>query len=92
MIGHHTALFERAKETEKQKTFNVNYAVNCWLDGGMPKEKINLGMATYGRSFQLRNTAETDIGSPANGAGVAGTVSAQHCFLIYSLCLFEDKL
>ena len=40
----------------------------------LPKEKINMGLATYGRSFTLSNSDEKAIGSDAKGAGSAGKV------------------
>jgi chitinase len=73
--GHHTALYPRSDETDElQRTLNVDFAVRYWIEKGFIKEKINLGLATYGRSFQLVNPSDHDLGSPVSGAGTAGTV------------------
>ncbi|CAC5395504.1 E3.2.1.14 [Mytilus coruscus] len=50
-----------------------DFAIKMWLNGGIPKHKLILGMAAYLRSFKLRNTAETGFGVPTIGASTAGT-------------------
>ena len=73
--GHHSALYGRSDETDAlQKTLNVDFAVNYWINNGFPREKINMGMATYGRAFTLDSSGDNDLGSTATGAGTAGTV------------------
>ena len=65
--GHHSALYPRNSETdEKQRTLNVDFAVQYWIAKGAPREKLNLGMATYGRSFRLTNPANNGLGSLKN--------------------------
>jgi chitinase len=54
---------------------NVDFAVNYWLSNGMPKEKINFGMAFYGRSFKLVDPAKNYLGAPTTGTGISGPVS-----------------
>jgi hypothetical protein len=41
----------------------------------MPQDKINLGLATYGRSFKLSEISKTEIGSPALGPAKSGNVN-----------------
>ncbi len=41
----------------------------------MPKEKINFGMAFYGRSFKLVDPAKNYLGAPTTGTGISGPVS-----------------
>jgi chitinase len=73
--GHHSALYSRSDETDPiQTTLNVDFAVRYWIEKGFPKEKIVLGLPTYGRSFELSNSNEHELGSPAIGPGPAGTV------------------
>jgi chitinase len=74
--GHHSGLYHRSVETDPIiSSFNVDFALNYWINGGFPKEKINLGLALYGRTFKLANPSQHSLGSPAKGAGTAGTVS-----------------
>lgn len=49
----------------------------------MPKEKINLGLATYGRSFKLADSAQTGVGAPGLGPGDPGNYTREPGFLAY---------
>ena len=74
-VGHHSGLFGRSNESDEiKKTVNVDYLVNYWIDNGMDAEKINLGLAFFGRTFKLMNVVENVIGSPAKGPGSPGNV------------------
>ena len=72
--GHHSALYARDDETDFQLTLNVDFAVKYWIEKGFDKSKINLGLATYGRSFELKDPSENKLGDDVKGAGEAGTV------------------
>lgn len=50
----------------------------------MPPNKINLGMALYGRTWTLASSESNAMGSPATGPGNAGKVST---ILLLSYCL-----
>ena len=61
--GHHSALYPRSSETDAtQRTLNVDFALNYWIQLGAPSTKINLGLATYGRSFRLTNINNNGMG------------------------------
>ncbi|XP_071128446.1 acidic mammalian chitinase-like [Mytilus edulis] len=62
---------------------NVDFAVKMWLNSGTPKEKLIMGMASYGRSFILNNTSETGLGAPTSGQGTAGSTTKEKGFLSY---------
>ena len=73
--GHHAALYPRNSETDaEQRLLNVDFALNYWVQLGTPREKINLGAASYGRTFRLVSTSQTGLGASASGPGTAGTV------------------
>ena len=75
ITGHHSALYAGDDVTdENQRALTVDFATSYWIENGFPKEKINLGLALYGRTFTLTNPSQHDLGSPAKGAGSAGTV------------------
>lgn len=49
----------------------------------MPKEKINMGLALYGRTFALVNPLDHGVGAPSSGAATAGKYTRQSGFLAY---------
>lgn len=49
--------------------FLQDYSAREWVRQGAPKEKLMIGMPTYGRSFTLINETQFDIGAPASGGG-----------------------
>ena len=53
-----------------------------WLDQGCPREKLVLGIPTYGRSFSLASDA-ISVGSPASGPGTKGPFTDEAGFLAY---------
>ena len=38
-----------------------------WVDGGCPKEKLAIGMPTYGRCLELVDINDWGYGAPATG-------------------------
>lgn len=73
--GHHTDLYPSNDAIDlRQLTLNVDFSVKYWISLGMPKEKIVLGLATYGRTFKLTNESENDIRSLAEGPSSPGPV------------------
>jgi len=47
---------------------NVALSAKIWLDGGMPKEKIVIGVPAYGRGWRLQSESHvSNVGSPASG-------------------------
>ena len=69
-------MYPRKDETNPvQRTLNADFAINYWIESGMPKEKINFGLAFFGRSFKLVDPAKNYIGARATGTGISGPVS-----------------
>ncbi|CAF1311435.1 unnamed protein product [Adineta steineri] len=81
--GFHTALYARPEETDNAMALNQNWAVNYWIQQGMPKEKICMGLAMYGRTFKLVDSSQTGIGAPSSGPGDAGKYTREKGFLAY---------
>jgi chitinase len=73
-----------ADKTDYQRRLNVDFAIKYWIQKGAPKEKLNLGIGTYGRSFTLQNANNNGIGAPAKGAGKPGPYTKEGGYLGYN--------
>jgi len=51
--------------------------VTYWLNAGLPKEKLILGMALYGRGFTLNRESENGLYVPANSGIPQGPYTRQ---------------
>lgn len=64
--GIHAALYKSRFDTT---TLNVDYSVRFLTAKiGVPKEKLILGIPTFGNGFTLLHSKSTGVGSPAVGA------------------------
>lgn len=83
--GFNAALYRSSADSSDE--YNVAFAVDYWLRKGTPKEKLILGLATYGRSFKLQDENNFGVGAPATGAGPQGKYVAEDGFLpYYDIC------
>ena len=57
--------FSEVNVADREK-LTVPYAVNMWLDGGFPANKLALGLATYGRAFTLSDPSQNGFGAPSS--------------------------
>lgn len=64
-------MYARPDETGDQLRLNVDYAIKYWIKKGAAKEKIILGMGTYGRTFTLASS-NTSYNAPITGPGAGG--------------------
>lgn len=62
---HHSLLYPISSEKETEKR-NANYTITYLISKGASKNKLNLGIPTYGRSFKLEKQSETGFGAPAS--------------------------
>ena len=68
-----------------------NYTIHYWLDNGLEKEKIILGMPFYGQSFKLANENENGLNAKAFGGASGGEFTKSEGFLsYYEVILDED--
>ncbi|XP_033118584.1 oviduct-specific glycoprotein-like isoform X2 [Anneissia japonica] len=79
ITGHHSALKAPADQAQ---TLTVSHAADLWSTGGVPGNKLMIGIGTYGRSFTL-STSSHGIGAPVLGGGTAGTFTKASGFLAY---------
>ncbi|XP_065367781.1 chitinase-3-like protein 1 [Calliphora vicina] len=74
-----------------QQEKNVQSAIKYWLQQGAPASKLVLGLAFYGRSFQLSSPQQISVGSPIAGPGAAGPYTQEGGFMGYNeICSFEN--
>jgi chitinase len=62
---------------------------------GADRDKLVLGIPTYGRSYTLYNPLATEIGSPADGPGEQGDATREKGYLAYyEVCplIWSDNL
>ena len=72
-MGHNSPLYPRDNEPANQTCLNVDCVTNFYLSKGLSKEKLILGMATYGRTFTLADSSKTELGSPVRSFNQAGS-------------------
>ncbi|XP_071103524.1 chitinase-3-like protein 1 isoform X1 [Haliotis cracherodii] len=88
VTGFNSPLKERSDPTFS-KLYNVDHAVHVWVNGGVDKRKLVVGMTGAGASFILNDTDNHAVGAPVKkGGGPAGTLYNQPGRLIYpEICL-----
>ncbi|KAI5633245.1 glycosyl hydrolases family 18 domain-containing protein [Phthorimaea operculella] len=72
--GLNSPLYARTSEELFFASLNINFTVNMYLDKGLSKDKLVVGIPTYGHTFTLVNADNTAIGSPASGFGALGSL------------------
>ncbi len=78
--GHNAPLYRREEEEPEDHPgwyFNVFDSLSVYLDGGVPKDKLIMGMPIYGRGFVLNDTEETGLYCGANAGIPAGPYTRQ---------------
>ncbi|XP_054464719.1 acidic mammalian chitinase-like [Anoplopoma fimbria] len=92
VTGHHSPLYQGSQDTGNKTYLNTDYAMRYWRDEGAPTQKLNLGLAAYGRAFDL-STASSDVGAPASGPGEEGCYTGQEGFWAsYETCLYIEEV
>lgn len=81
--GHNAPLYAPSSDSEWRKQLSVSFAAEMWTRLGTPKEKLVIGMPTYGRSFTLSNPGQYIVNSPAKDGGKAGEYTREAGFLAY---------
>ncbi|KAM4610682.1 acidic mammalian chitinase-like [Polymixia lowei] len=88
VTGHNSPLYKGAHETGVLGQLNTDFAMKYWRDQGAPVEKLNLGFATYARTFRL-SSESSQVGAPASGPAAAGSYTREAGFWsYYEICTF----
>ncbi|OWF47140.1 Acidic mammalian chitinase [Mizuhopecten yessoensis] len=92
VTGHNSPLFPRNSETGIQRQLNMKWASDYWVGLGAPKDKLNIGLASYGRGFTLKDAANHSMGAPVSGASPAGTYTGEAGYLsYYEICKMMES-
>ncbi|XP_022920930.2 acidic mammalian chitinase-like [Onthophagus taurus] len=85
VTGQNAPLYPASSDvTAFQKSLNVDACISGWIERGASPSKIVMGVATYGRSYTLQNSGNTNIGAPTTGGGAAGKYSGESGYLGYN--------
>ncbi|XP_069560469.1 acidic mammalian chitinase-like [Brachyistius frenatus] len=88
VTGHHSPLYNGSQDTGDHVYLNTDFAMRYWRDKGTPVEKLNMGFATYGRTFRL-STQSSQVGAPASSGAAAGVFTREAGFWsYYEICTF----
>lgn len=68
--GYNAPLVKRKGEKSYFATMNIEWSAFYWMKKGLPKEKLVIGIPTYGRTWRLLNSSWCSVGSPAVGQGM----------------------
>jgi len=93
VTGLNAPLYRRQAEVgTPSETLNVDWAVRYWNTNGCPRNKLIIGMGTYGRCFTLTNAGSSGLGAPVRGPCTAGTYTREAGFLAYyEICDFIKR-
>jgi len=75
--GHNTPLYRHPLDEKYEPFFNANDTVTYWLQAGLPKEKLIMGMALYGRGFTLARKEDHGLYAPTTGGIPQGPYTRQ---------------
>uniref|UniRef100_F1L7B8 Endochitinase n=1 Tax=Ascaris suum TaxID=6253 RepID=F1L7B8_ASCSU len=84
--GENSPLYARTDATTYQKTLSTNWAANYWASKGMPRNKIIVGIATYGRGWTLSNPSNTGLGAPGTASKPTPYLREAGIAAYYELC------
>ena len=84
-VNHHSPLFRPndVSEFDFRAQLNIDATVKFYLGAGASRDKLVLGIPTYGRSYNLVNPLAHEIGSPTEGPGDKGEGTKEDGYLAY---------
>ncbi|OWF49953.1 Chitotriosidase-1 [Mizuhopecten yessoensis] len=90
--GHNSPLFPRREENDYQRKMNTDWAVKYWNASGAPRDKLNIGISTYGRSYILADPAsQYQLSAAVSKPGPKGMYTQEVGFQsYYEICLQQE--
>ncbi|KAK6959684.1 acidic mammalian chitinase [Biomphalaria glabrata] len=90
VTGHHSGLYPHKndpKNGEKAQLYQ-EWSIDYWLNVGISKDKLIVGLPTYGMTFTLVDQSKHGIHAPSAGAGRMGDYTREMGILsYYEICL-----
>ncbi|KAK7016749.1 Cht9p, partial [Halocaridina rubra] len=90
---HHNApLYAHPMDNQDNQTYNIDTAIRYWIDNGADRNKIVMGIPTYGRCYTLDDMTNTGFYAPASQPGHAGPYTRTAGTLGYNeICKFMQE-
>jgi len=92
--AHHAALLPHHTDPEgEQQEFHVLWSIKYWLEFGVPREKVIVGLPTYGLGWKLTDPHNTGVRAPADGGTTRGKYTGESGILShFEICehIHED--
>ncbi|XP_051857853.1 mucin-5AC isoform X1 [Drosophila albomicans] len=84
-VNHHAPLYSLEDDSEYNydAELNIDYSIKYYLKAGADRDKLVLGIPTYGRSYTLINEESTELGAPSEGPGEQGDATREKGYLAY---------
>lgn len=84
-VNHHAPLYSLVEEDEYNydSELNIDYTVKYYINQGADRQKLVLGIPTYGRSYTLFNAEANELGAPTDGPGEQGDATREKGYLAY---------
>ncbi|KAK5982852.1 Acidic mammalian chitinase [Trichostrongylus colubriformis] len=84
--GFNSPLYPREDMRESEKVWNIDWAANHWNEKGMPKEKIIIGIPTYGRGWTLKDKNNITVGTEGSPAKITPYTQEAGVASFYEFC------
>ncbi|KAK7091103.1 chitinase-3-like protein 1 [Littorina saxatilis] len=83
VTGHHSTVWTSGKDTGPRLELSMQWTVDYWLSQGASRDKLILGLATYGMTFTLKNPSRNGILAPAYGGGRGAQYTNEYGIMAY---------
>ncbi|BFZ20890.1 hypothetical protein BsWGS_23929 [Bradybaena similaris] len=85
ITGHHSGLHRHRDDptTGEKAQLYQQWSIDYWLEVGMPKDRLVVGIPTYGMSFTLADPADNGVHAPAAGGGRMGDYTRETGIMAY---------
>ncbi|KAK8783401.1 hypothetical protein V5799_010234, partial [Amblyomma americanum] len=82
---HHAPLgaADGLRDYDDESRLNVRWTVDYYLNAGAPRNKLVVGVPTYGRSYTLEDPEDNELEAPAQGPGEPGNATREKGYLAY---------
>jgi chitinase len=87
VTGINAPLYAGPRDASQQ--LNVDAIIKYWLSQGCSRDKLNVGIPLYGRTFTLANRSNHEVGAPSAGPGRCGTFTTETGFLGFNEILYN---